>query len=96
MKLILLFSIVLIAAVVVQQPHESFAKKHHNDSPSSGTTGSGETFAEGLDAGKAQGKTDALNGVDNNICDASSHSNFYCPGYKVGYRANHGITNLVR
>jgi hypothetical protein len=99
MKLILLLSIVLIAAVVVQQPHESFAKKHHSDSSSSqgtGTSGSGETFADGLDAGKAQGKTDAINGVDNNSCDVTIHSNFYCAGYKVGYRANHGITNLVR
>ena len=96
MKLILLISLVLIAAVVVQQPHESFAKKLHNDSPSSGTTGSGETFADGLDAGKAQGKTDAINGVDNNSCDVTIHSNFYCAGYKVGYRADHGITNLVR
>ena len=95
MKLILLISLVLIAAVV-QQPHESFAKKLHNDSPSSGTTGSGETFADGLDAGKAQGKTDAINGVDNNSCDVTIHSNFYCEGYKVGYRADHGITNLVR
>jgi hypothetical protein len=89
---------VLIGAVVVQQPHESFAKKHHNDSPSSqatGNTGSGETFADGLDAGKAQGKTDAINGVDNNHCDPSIHSNNYCAGYKVGYRANHAITNLV-
>ena len=91
----------MIAAVVlgVQQPHQSFAKKHHSDSPSSqvtGTTGSGDTFADGLDAGKAQGKTDAINGVDNNSCDVTIHSNFYCAGYKVGYRANHGITNLVR
>lgn len=95
MKLILLLCFILIAAVAVQQPHQSFAKKHHRDSQATGTS-SGETFADGLDAGKAQGKTDALNGVDNNTCDPSVHSNFYCAGYKVGYRANHGITNLVR
>ena len=60
------------------------------------TTTSGDTFSDGLNAGKAQGKVDAINGVDNNSCDVSSHSNDYCAGYKVGYRANHVITNLVR
>jgi hypothetical protein len=70
-----------MVAIAVDRPHQSFAKKHYNDSPNlqaTGTTGSGETFADGLDAGKAQGKTDAINGVDNNSCDVTIHSNFYC------------------
>jgi hypothetical protein len=62
MKSILLLSLILMAtvAVAVKQPHQSFTKKHHNDSSSpqaTGTAGSGETFADGLDAGKAQGKS---------------------------------------
>jgi hypothetical protein len=100
MKLMLLLSIILIAAVVaIQQPQQSFAKKHHSDSSSpqfTGTTTSGDTFSQGFDAGKTQGKADAISGVDNNSCDVTIHSNDYCAGYKVGYRANHFITNLVR
>jgi hypothetical protein len=49
-----------------------------------------------LNAGKAQSKTDAIRDADNNSCDVSSHSIDHCAGYKVGYRANHVITNLVR
>jgi hypothetical protein len=57
MKLILLLSFMLIAAVAVSQPQLSFAKKHHSDdsdkstadSSGSGTsTTSGDTFADGL------------------------------------------------
>jgi hypothetical protein len=37
-----------------------------------------------------------ISGVDdNNSCDVSSHSNDYCAGYKVGYRADHVITNCA-
>ena len=48
------------------------------------TTTSGDTFSDGMNAGTAQGNTDAINGVDKNSCDVTIHSNSYCAGYSPG------------
>jgi len=104
-----LLGVVLVAAILAFAtlavvPQLSFAKKHRShtssvNSPSSqatGTNSASDTFGEGVAAGKSQGKTDAINGADNSSCDVTIHSNSYCAGYHIGYRANHAITNLVR
>jgi hypothetical protein len=65
-------------------------------SSDNGDSSSGDTFADGQRAGKAQGHSDAINGRPSDANCGSGHSNSYCAGYKLGYNVEYQVTRLVQ
>jgi hypothetical protein len=58
------------------------------------TQTNGGGFSQGVADGRAQGRADALAHIDNNVCGVE-HSESYCAGYEIGYRAQHGAFTLL-
>ena len=88
-------AVMALAMILTTMPVPIQAKKHHNDATTrtTGTTG-GDTFSDGLTAGKAQGIADQRAGVDQVVC-GYEHSLSYCAGYRLGYRTTHGLSTLL-
>ena len=84
-------------------PNIGLAKKSHH-SGDTGTSGFSRSttagpindggFTQGIADGKVQGRADALAHVDNNVCGVE-HSDSYCAGYEIGYRAQHAAFTLL-